>query len=136
MRDREGESLTFCSLSHRDPAMAREPVAIDFIGLGERRHVTGLMGSAGHGGHIDDERVGRVATRLVRPVPSVPECAMSRMSPVSEGFRNWSDTRVDNAGANTFFARPGAAGDISSPPSFSSSLAFPTSFSAPKHLTP
>lgn len=124
--------------------MAREPVAIDFIGLGERGHV-GLMGSSTHGSAIDDERVSRVATRLVRPVPSVPEYhhlantqVMSRIPPVSEGFRNWTDNRADNAGTNSPFARPGAAGDhlISSLSLSSIHLVGPTITLVPKHSTP
>jgi hypothetical protein len=105
--------------------MAREPVVIDFIGLGHG----GLMGSgSARGSPIDDERVSSVATRLVRPVPSVAEYhhlastqAVSRMSPAREGFRNWTD----NAATNSPFARPGAAaGDhlISPLPSPSLSL--------------
>ncbi|KAG0595761.1 hypothetical protein M758_UG194800 [Ceratodon purpureus] len=94
--------------------MAREPVVIDFTGLGEQGHV-GLMGSSIHGSVIDDERVSHVATRLVKPVPSVPEYhhlanaqIISRMPPVSA-------TNSDKSGSNSLFARPGSAGLCRSP---------------------
>lgn len=76
------------------------------------------MGSgSARGSPIDDERVSSVATRLVRPVPSVANAqAASRMSPAREGFRNWTDSRADNAATNSPFARPGAAAGICPPP--------------------
>ena len=85
-------------------------MVIDFTGLGEQGHV-GLMGSSIHGSVIDDERVSHVATRLVKPVPSVPEYhhlanaqIISRMPPVSA-------TNSDKSGSNSLFARPGSAGN-------------------------
>lgn len=59
--------------------MAREPVAVDYMGVGER-------GSAADG---SEERV----QRLVRPIPSVPDTrgGQSRRSPVPEGGRSLGD---------------------------------------------
>jgi len=65
--------------------MAREPVAVDYMGVGERGSAPG--GSTDGG----EERV-----RLVRPIPSVPENrgGQSRRSPAPEGGRKLVDRDV------------------------------------------
>lgn len=68
--------------------MAREPVAVDYMGVGERGNATPSGSTATEG---SDERV-----RLVRPIPSVPENRglQSRRSPAPEGGRSLVDRDV------------------------------------------